>query len=96
MSNYPDYFDAAAHNARYAQADCIVDDWHTSPGAVFVALRGAIAENEGDDASYRRDVANLNDMREQAFDDCRCGRCADSNNWATDGESLINDAMVSA
>jgi hypothetical protein len=96
MSNYPDDFDAAAHNARYAQADCLVDDWRKTPVAMALAKSGAIFTNEGEDDLYRHAISVLNEKREQAFDDCRCGRCADSNNWATDGASLINDAMVSA
>ena len=96
MSNYPDNFNAAAHDARYAQADCLVDDWHKAPDAITVARRGAWLADQGDDAGYRAAILLLNGMREQAFHDCSCVRCHESNNWATDGESLINDAMVSA
>ena len=96
MSNYPDDFDAAAHDARYAQADCLVDDWCKSLEADMLANEGAQYELAGDEASYRDTIEALDYIRETAFRDCNCGRCADSNNWATDGESLINDAMVSA
>ena len=96
MSNYPDNFDASAHDARYAQADCLVDDWHKEWGAVAVAKRGSSLANQGDDDGYRHNVRVLNWMREQAFDNCTCGNCENSNNWSTDGESLINAVMVSA
>ena len=96
MSNYPDNFDAAAHDARYAQADCLVDDWHITPEAALHIFYGVEFANIGAESAYRGAIKALNEMREQAFDDCHCGRCADSNNWATDGESLINAAMVSA
>ena len=96
MSNYPDDFNASAHNARHDQADCLVDDWHTRPNAIAVTRLGADMADQGDDLGYNRSIYALTEIRAEAFDDCNCGRCADSNNWATDGESLINAAMVSA
>ena len=96
MSNYPDDFDAAAHDARYAQTYCLVDDWHKAPRVKSLILAGYALQDADDGDGYRSSIAAINDIREQAFDNCNCGRCADSNNWATDGESLINDAMVSA
>lgn len=94
---YPDNFDSAAHDARYGdQAGCLVDDWNKSLSAVALAQWGALMAREGLDDRYRATVALLDELRTAAFDDCTCGRCGDSDNFDTDGESLINDAMVLA
>ena len=96
MSNYPDDFNAAADDARYAQADCLVDDWHKDKAAVAAIFYGVGAAYKENTDHYGLAIEQLDAMRDQAFGDCTCGRCADSKNFATDGESLINDAMVSA
>ena len=96
MSNYPDDMNWTAHDACYAQADCLVDNWHKSGFAFAKICYGVGAVHMKSDDDYRKAVGMLNLMRQQAFDDCNCGNCENSDNWTTDGESLINDAMVSA
>ena len=96
MSNYPDDMNWKAHDARYGQADCLVDCWHRSRDAMVLIERGAGASMYNNEAGYRAACDELDAIRDQAFDDCNCGNCENSDNWTTDGESLINDAMVSA
>lgn len=92
--SYPDKFTATAHDAIYApQADCLVDDWHTADAAVRMAQQGAQFALADDDAGYRAAVSELDDMRDTAFANCRCGRCGDSDNHRLDGEALVDRFM---